>query len=231
VRFSAMVGHGASTAPQRGGTGARHSAGTAIASNGVNQVKSRLQALGLLDRAFSNASDADLDGAVAALDDEHRDALDELLDGTSDAATIRASLGRGRIDGTMEGVALVLSDACLADCIERLGEHADFPSSDQLRDVLPDLIDEHGLGLTQIMLATTVVGDAPAAAIIRDLLKHDELVKLPPAPERPISPIVQSPKVSAEERAAIKAKRKEMRQKKQAAAKAAREQAANAKRR
>jgi hypothetical protein len=197
----------------------------------VNQVKSRLQALGLLDRAFSNMSDADLDTVIGDLDDDRREALDQLVDGEADAESIRTSLGRGRIDGTMESVALVISDACLADCIEQLGDHADHPTTDQLQEVLPGLIERHGLPITQVMLASTVVGDAPAAAIIRDLLKHDDDVKLPPAEPRPISPIVQAPKVSDEERAAIKAKRKQMRQKKQAAARAAREQAANARKR
>jgi hypothetical protein len=203
----------------------------AVASNDVNQVKNRLQALGLLDRTFANATDADLDAAVAALDDEHREALEQLLEGDVDAATIRSTIAKGRIDGTMESIALVLTDACLADCIEQLGDHADHPSSDQLREVLPGLVERHGTAITQVMLASTIVGEAPAAAIIRDLLKHDDLVKLPPAEPRPISPIVQAPQVSAEERAAIKAKRKEMRQKKQEAARVAREQAARARRR
>ena len=203
----------------------------AVASSDVNQVKNRLQALGLLDRAFANASDDDLAAAIVGLDDEHREGLDELLDGEADAASIRASLGRGRIDGTMEGIALILSDTCLADCIEQLGDHADHPSTAQLQEVLPGLVEQHGLPITQLMLASTVVGDAPASAIIRDLLKHDELVKLPPAEPRPISPIVQGPVVSDEERAAIKAKRKELRQKKQTAARAAREQAARARKR
>ena len=50
-----------------------------VASCDVNQVKSRLQALGLLDRAFANASDDDLQGAIDALSEEHREALDELM--------------------------------------------------------------------------------------------------------------------------------------------------------
>lgn len=203
----------------------------AVASNDVNQVKNRLQALGLLDRTFANATDADLDASVAALDDEHREALEQLLEGDVDAATIRSTIAKGRIDGTMESIALVLTDACLADCIEQLGDHADHPSSDQLREVLPGLVERHGTAMTQVMLASTIVGEAPAAAIIRDLLKHDDLVKLPPAEPRPISPIVHAPRVNPEERAAIKAKRKEMRQKKQEAARVAREQAARARRR
>ena len=191
----------------------------------MNQVKSRLQALGLLDRAFANASDADLDGAVEALSDEHREALDELLGAPADAAAIREAISKGRLDGTMESAALVLTDACLADCIEALGDHADHPSTEQLREVIPGLVDTHGKAITQLMLASTVAGEAPASAIIRDLLKNDDDIKLPPAEPKPISPIVQGPEVDPAERAAIKAKRKEMKQRKQEEARRRREQA------
>lgn len=197
----------------------------------VNQVKSRLQALGLLDRAFAAIGDDDLLAARDALGDDHRDAFDELVGDDDDAAGIRAVLGRGRLDGTLESAALVLTDVCLADCIEQLGDHADHPSSEQLREVLPGLVERHGVGMVRLMLASTVAGEAPASAIIRDLLKHDDVVKLPPAEPRPISPIVQAPKVSAEERAAIKAKRKELRKKKQDDARLRREQAAKARNR
>lgn len=196
----------------------------------MNQVKNRLQALGLLDRALANASDDELVAARDALDDEHRDAFDELIGADADAPTIREAVARGRLDGTLESAALVLSDACLADCIDELGEHADYPSSDQLREVLPGLVERHGLAITQLMLASTVAGDAPAAAIIRDLLKHDELIKLPPAEPKPISP-VRAPEVEDEERAALKAKRKELRKKKQDEARIRREQSAKARNR
>jgi hypothetical protein len=197
----------------------------------VNQVKSRLQNLGLLDRAFSNLSDDDLTTALDALGEDHREALDELVGGEADAGSLRASLVKGRLDGTMESIALVVTDACLADCIEALGDDADRPTTDQLRDVTPALIDKHGLAITQLMLASTVAGEAPASAIIRDLLKNDDTLKLPPASDKPISPIVQAPKVSDAERAAIKAKRQELKKKKQDEARVRREQAARAKHR
>ena len=203
---------------------------TAIASSDVNQVKNRLQALGLLDRTFANATDADLTAAIEALGDEHREALDELLGGEASPELVRTTITKGRIDGTMESIALVLTDACLAECIEELGPAADHPSSDQLRDVLPGLVERHGLAMTQMMLASTVAGEAPASAIIRDLLKNDELVKLPPAEPRSSGPILQKSTVDEAEREALKAKRKEMRKQKQEAARARREQAANAKR-
>ncbi|MEO6653793.1 MAG: hypothetical protein ABIP17_14175 [Ilumatobacteraceae bacterium] len=191
----------------------------------MNQVKTRLQALGLLDRAFANASDEDLNAAVETLNDEHREAMDELVGGTADATTIRASIAGGRLDGTMESAALVLTDSCLAECIESLGEHADHPSSEQLRGVVPDLVEHHGKAMTQLMLASTVAGEAPASAIIRDLLKNDDDIKLPPAAPKPMSPIVQAPEVDPTERAAIKAKRKDMKQRKQDEARRRREQA------
>lgn len=200
-----------------------------IASRDVNQVKNRLQALGLLDRAFANASDEALETAVGALGDEHREALDELVGGEADAEKIRTTITKGRIDGTMESIALVLTDACLADCIEELGPAAEHPSSDQLRDVLPGLVERHGLAVTQLMLASTVAGEAPASAIIRDLLKHDDLVKLPPAEPRPTGPLLQKEQVDDAERQALKEKRKAMKKQKQDEARARREQAARAK--
>jgi hypothetical protein len=196
----------------------------------VNQVKNRLQALGLLDRSFAAASDEELTAAVEALDDDHRDALTEVVKGELTPDAIRTAIGHGRLDGTIEGVALVLTDATLADCIEQLGDHAENPTTDQLREVLPGIVERHGVARTRMMLAATVVGEAPASPVIRDLLKHDELVQLPPAEPRPIPPIYE-PDVDPDERAAIKAKRKEMHERKQAAARASREQAAKARHR
>ena len=202
-----------------------------VASCDVNQVKSRLQALGLLDRAFANASDDDLQTAIDALNEEHREALDELLEASADPETVRSVIAKGRLDGTMESTALVLTDACLADCIEQLGEHADHPSTEQLREVLPGLCESHGKPIAQLMLASTVAGEAPASAIIRDLLKNDDDMKLPKAEPKPISPIVQGPEVDPDERAAVKAKRKEVKQRKQEEARQRREQSQTAKRR
>ncbi len=190
----------------------------------MNQVKNRLQALTLLERALANVSDEELSTALEALSDDHRDAMGELVGADADPAGVREAAARGRMDGTLESVALVLSDACLADCIEELGDSADHPSSEELREVLPTMIERHGLGVTRLMLAATVAGEAPASAIIRDLLKHDEIVKLPPAETKASGPIARAPKVSSDEREAIKAKRKELKRQKQEAARARREQ-------
>lgn len=194
-----------------------------LASVHVNQMKSRLQALGLLDRAVAATSDDELAALVAGLGEDHREAVERLAAG-SGPDEIRAAMTRGRLDGGMESLAMVLTDACLADCIEQLGPNADNPSSEQLGEILPGLVERHGVPVVRIMLASTVAGEAPASPIIRDLLKHDEVVKLPPAEPRPVAPLAAAPEVDEAERAAIKAKRREMRDRKRADAQARREQ-------
>ena len=197
-------------------------AAVALPSSGVNQTRTRLQSLGLLGRAFQAATDEELDALVAALDEDHRDALTELV--ATDAASVRAAVAEGRIDGTMESIAVVLVDACLADCIEQLGDHADNPSSDELRDVLPGIIERHGVAATRIMLASTVAGEANASAIIRDLLKSDDDVKLPPAEEPPVVVFERHRDDDDPDRQALLARRKQQRKAKQDAARARREQ-------
>jgi hypothetical protein len=194
-----------------------------VASPRVNQMKTRLQSLGLVDRALAATSDEELEALVAGLSDDHREAVERLVDGT-EPSEIRAGASKGRLNGTMESLVMVLTDACLADCIEQLGDHADNPSTDQLTEVLPGLAERHGVPVTRLMLASTVAGEAPASAIIRDLLKNDELVKLPPAEPKPVTPITQTPAVDDDERKALKAKRREMKERRQAEARARREQ-------
>jgi len=199
----------------------------------VNQVKNRLQSLGLLDRTFALATDAELTSLIEALDEEHLDALADLIeaDADVDVASVRSSIAAGRLDGTMEGVAMVLTDACLADCIEQLGDRADHPSSEDLREMLPGLIERHGLATNRIMLASTIAGEAPAAAIIRDLLKNDDLVALPPAESKSVIPAPTSGDDRDDaERDALRERRREAKARKQAEAKARREQPARAKR-
>ena len=193
-------------------------------------MKNRMQALGLLDRSIKAATDEELDAALAALDDDHREGVESFVEGELTATSLRDGVKAGRIDGGMEAIAAIVSDACLADCIEELGDHADNPSTDQLREVLPGLIDKHGLAVTRIMLAATVAGEAPASAIIRDLLKHDEVLALPKAEIPPMSPVLDTSKRSADEQAEIRAKRAAVKAAKKEAERARKAQAAAARR-
>ena len=201
-----------------------------IASCDVNQTKNRMQALGLLDRSFKAATDDELTAAVEALDDDHREGLESFVDATTPDG-VRAAVKSGRINGDMESIAAIVSDACLADCIEQLGDHADNPSTEQLQEVLPGIVERHGVTVTRLMLAATVVGEAPASAIIRDLLKSDELVALPKVEEITIAPLIDTKKRSDEEQAALKAKRAEAKAAKKEAERARKAQAAAARNR
>ena len=111
-----------------------------VASLRVNQMKNRMQALGLVDRSFKAATDDELTTAIEALDDDHREGLESFVD-SLDADGIRTAVKAGRIDGGMEAIAAILTDACLADCIKELGDHSENPTTDQLKEVLPGLVE------------------------------------------------------------------------------------------
>ncbi|MGA9276534.1 hypothetical protein [Ilumatobacter sp.] len=193
----------------------------------VNQMKNRMQALGLLDRAFKAATDEELTTAIDALGDDHREGLESFVEEVSPDG-VRNGVKAGRIDGGMEAIAAIITDAALADCIEQLGDHADNPSSDQLREVLPGIIERHNVGITRIMLAGTVAGEAPASAIIRDLLKNDDTLQLPKAEEVEIAPLIDTSKRSADEQNEMREKRKAAKKAKQEEARARKAQSAAA---
>ena len=191
----------------------------------MNQTKNRMQALGLLDRSFKAATDDELATAIAALDDDHREGLESFVEAATPDG-VRTGVKAGRINGDMEAIAAIVTDLCLADCIKELGDNADNPSTEQLTDVLPGIIEGHGVAITRIMLASTVAGEAPASAIIRDLLKSNELVALPKAEEVTIAPLIDTSKRSPEEQAEMKAKRAEAKAAKKEADRARRAQSA-----
>ncbi len=193
----------------------------------VNQMKNRMQALGLLDRSFKAATDDELQSAIDALGDDLREGLEAFVENVS-VDGVRAGVKAGRIDGGMEAIAAIVTDAALADCIDKLGDHAENPSSDQLREVMPGIVERHNVGISRIMLAGTVAGEAPASAIIRDLLKNDDLLALPKAEEIEIAPLIDTSTRSADEQAEVRARRKEAKKEKQDAQRARRAQSAAA---
>ena len=123
----------------------------------------------------------------------------------------------------------MLTETCLNECIEALGSNADDPSEENLREVLPGVIANHGLDVTQVMLATVVTGEAIASPIITRILKHDDAWKVPPAPTVTIAPLIVDTKDDAE-RAALKEQRKARKAAEQEAARRRREQSQSSRR-
>ncbi len=211
----------------------------------MNQAKTRLAALALLDRALANVADEDIDRLAAALNPELRAAYAELIgeqwprpadtpEGEAApvelvpvAVTTREAVGRGRISGTLERVAAVLSDTCLEDCVTVLGDAADNPDEEQLLAVTDGLIERHGLSTVQLMLASAVAGEAAAAPLCIRLLKHHEVLALP-APAVSGPPLRQQASGDDPARAALRDKRKQDKARKQAEQRARREQASRA---
>lgn len=203
----------------------------------MNQAKTRLVALSLLDRAFRALDDAEILRRYQALDEEGQDAVQHIasvkgddLDDAGLLAAIRTTAAKGRINGDLERLSLLLTDDTLSDCIEALGDSADDPSEEQLLDVLPDVVKKHGLTATQIMLATVVCGEAVASPHIVRILKTNDDYKLPPAEAVTTAPVVLE-KEETPERAALREQRKARKAAEQEAARRRREQSVNAKRR
>jgi len=201
----------------------------------VNQLKTRLQALSLLDRALTAMSDEELATLVDSLPDDHRIALDKLCgarddEGFTDPAArtlaIRSTAARGRMNGGLEQISTILADPCLAECIEGLGEHADNPTEEQLKEVTPGLVETYGVATVRLMIAGSIAGEATASAMLIRLLKFDETFALP-AEERPET-VVLVPAGPDDE---VRAKRKALKEAKKAGSRARREQQLRAKNR
>ncbi len=217
----------------------------------MNSTKAHIAALSLLDRAFLALTDAELAGLLTTLPEDHVSAIKKIAgfreddvpaetpaedDDAAAAASseliesVRAAAHKGRVNGDLQRLGVVLSDACLAECIEALGDKSEMPSEDDLQGVIPKLIEDHGLGVVRLMLASTVVGEAPASATIVSMLKTDEAIKLPPVDLKPVAPLLPR-KTDDAERLALKAQRKERKAHEQAEARLRREQAARARNR
>ena len=200
----------------------------------MNTTKAHIAALSLLDRALLAVPDSELAALLAALPEDHTSAIKRLCDLRDEDAdlveAVRVAANKGRLNGDLQRICVVMSDACLADCVEQLGESADMPTEEELQAVIPGLIERHGLGIVRLMLAATVVGEAPVSAIIVGLLKTDDTVKLPPAEQKPLAPVLP-PKPEDAERLHVKALRKERKAIEQAEAKLRREQVARARNR
>ena len=206
----------------------------------MNAAKARLAGIALLDRAFGHLPDDELETLTTTLPDEHRAALQRLvgvvegeeeLQGAELVGAIRSVAIKGRMNGNLERLAGVVSEPCLADCVEQLGDHADMPSESDLLEVAPGLVERHGIGIVRVMLAAAVAGEAPASPAIIRILKHDETLALPaPSPTPSTAPVKALSAEEAAERERIRERRKEERRQKQAEQAARREQAARARR-
>jgi hypothetical protein len=146
----------------------------------VTTSKNRVLQLQLLVRELTAIDDAELASTVASLPEESQAFLHRVSrsaqDGPLNVPSLRGNAISGKLRGTLEQVVAVVSDACLSDCIEALGESADLPSQEDLERVIPALVERHGRNVTRLMLASAVAGEAPAGPTIQKLLKSSPLL-------------------------------------------------------
>ena len=133
-----------------------------------------------LERELRHIPDAELAAMIDELPEELRTLLNPWVPAgepaTAHITNLRGAVQRGRLKGTPEKLADVLSATCLQDCIEQLGDKADLPGIDDLRAVLPGLVERHGVRRTRLMMASAVVGEAPASPSLVKLLKSEPVI-------------------------------------------------------
>jgi hypothetical protein len=147
--------------------------------------KEHVVRLAALEREFTHMTDAEMSALIEGLEPQALRYIAGMSgasdDGPIDVTMLRAAMRRGRMKGAPERVAAVLTDKCLNECIETLGENADLPSEEDLAAALPTVVKNHGVAATRVMMAAVVLGEAPAAKAITKTLKNLPLLQTPPA--------------------------------------------------
>jgi hypothetical protein len=143
----------------------------------VSTSKERVISLVQLERELRAITDDELASMIDALPEELRELIKGWVPLNESAAphiaNVRGSLQRGRLKGTPERIADVLTAQCLQDCIAALGDKADLPSEEDLRAVVPQIAQQHGVKRTRLMMASAIVGEAPASPAILKVLKTE----------------------------------------------------------
>ena len=80
-------------------------------------------------------------------------------------------------------VATAITNRANDATVRALGDRSDDPSREDLQEVLPDVIEQHGIELTRLMVAGYAVSDAPCRDAMREILDSDERFVLPEVPE------------------------------------------------
>jgi hypothetical protein len=142
-----------------------------------------------LDVALFTLDDESLRRGLAGLTEKHRQDLATNLNlpratmHLGDALTplVRRKLHGQSVD-RQHAVATALTQRANDTTVDLLGDRSEDPSRADLEEVLPAVIEEHGVELVRLMLASYAVSDAPVRAVMRELLDSDERFTLPEAP-------------------------------------------------
>ena len=100
--------------------------------------------------------------------------------------------------------------------IEALGPRSEKPTRDDLLEVLPAVIERHGVPLTTLMLAGYAASDAPCRPVMRELLETDDRFVIGPPVEVDAKPELEAPPEPVLDKKKLEAKREQRRAAKEA---------------
>ena len=142
-----------------------------------------------LDIALSTIDDESLRRGLAGVTEKQRQELATQLNlprATMHLGDALAPLVRRKLHGLsverQHAVATALTNRVNDATVAALGDRSEEPSREDLDEVLPPIVEEHGVELVRLMMASYAVSDAPVRPVMRELLETDERYALPDAP-------------------------------------------------
>jgi len=143
-----------------------------------------------LDAALATLDDDSLRHGLSGITEKQRQELAVQLNlprasmhlGDALAPLVRRKLRGLAVDRQLM-VATAITNRANDDTVRALGDRSDDPSREDLEEVLPDVIEKHGIQLTRLMVAGYAVSDAPCRDAMREILDSDEQFALPEVPD------------------------------------------------
>jgi hypothetical protein len=143
-----------------------------------------------LDDALTSLDDESLRRGLSGITEKQRQDLAVQLNlpratmHLGDALTplVRRKLRGLAIDHQLP-VASAITNRANDATVRALGDRSDDPSRADLEEVLPDVIEQHGIELTRLMVASYAVSDAPCRDAMREILDTDERFAIPEVPD------------------------------------------------
>jgi hypothetical protein len=190
----------------------------AVEDDGVEETEEELSEqdeldLKRLDIALVTLGDDALRRGLAGINEKQRQELATTLNlpratvhlGDGLAPLVRRKL-RGLPIDRQHAVSTVLTQRANDSAVELLGDRSEEPTRADLDEVLPAVVDEHGVELVRLMLASYAISDAPVREVMRELLDTDERFALPDdAPEDEAAGADDLPSFGLVSRSAVKA--------------------------
>jgi hypothetical protein len=139
-----------------------------------------------LDHALATLDDESLRSGLSGITEKQRQDLAVQLNlpratmhlGEALTPLVRRKLRGLAIDRQLM-VASAITNRANDATVRALGDRSDDPSRADLDEVLPDVIEQHGIELTRLMVASYAVSDAPCRDAMREILDTDERFVIP----------------------------------------------------